>query len=121
MNELSQKLRNIQETLNESDSTLKQVYEKIATSEDADPDDRETARQGYESYLSDYEVAYQRLNTEYKETIAGFSDAYLSMCPYYVGPEIPRPHFLSSKEEVKQLYGLFFLAGLASLFGFTER
>lgn len=121
MNELSEKLRKIKETLNESDSTLKKVYEKIAKSQDADPDDRETARQGYESYLSDYEVAYQRLNTEYKGTIAGFSDAYLSMCPYYVGPEIPRPHFLSSKEEVKQLYGLFFLAGLASLFGFTER
>ena len=121
MDELSQKLRNIRETLRESDSTLKKVYEKIAKSPDADPDDRETARKEYESYLSDYEVAYQRLNTEYKETIARFSDAYLSMCPYYVGPEIPRPHFLSSKEEVKQLYGLFFLAGVASLFGFTER
>ena len=121
MDDLAKRLQNIQTSLRESDSTLRDIYETIATSKDADKDVKDTAQKEYESYLSDYEIMYQRLNNEYKSTIAGLSDAYLSMCPYYVGPEIPRPHFLSSKEEVKQLYGLFFLAGIASLFGFTER
>ena len=121
MDNLAKRLQNIQTSLRESEHTLRNIYETIATSKDADKDVKDTAQKEYESYLSDYEIMYQRLNNEYKSTIAGFSDAYLSMCPYYVGPEIPRPHFLSSKEEVKQLYGLFFLAGIASLFGFTER
>jgi hypothetical protein len=120
MDELSKKLHKIKVDLDSGETSLKNIYQNIYTNPHIDPEARQTARKNYETYLSEHELAYQRLNEEYKQTISQFSKAYLSMCPYYVGPEIPRPHFLSTKNDVTQLYTLFLLAGLSAIFGINS-
>ena len=62
---------------------------------------------------SKYEKIYQQKNREYKQLISNFSQAYLEMSDFYVGPELPREHYLQSKEDVKKLYLMFAFYALA--------
>lgn len=60
-----------------------------------------------------YEKIYQQKNREYKQLISKFSEAYLEMSDFYVGPELPREHYLQSKKDVKTLYLMFAFYALA--------
>ena len=62
---------------------------------------------------SKYEKIYMQQNREYKELISNFSQAYLEMSDFYVGPELPREHYLQSKKDVKTLYLMFAFYALA--------
>ena len=62
---------------------------------------------------SKYEKIYQQKNREYKQLISQFSQAYLEMSDFYVGPELPREHYLQSKKDVQELYLLFAFYALA--------
>ena len=118
MEDLSRKLQKIQSELQESEKSLQGISQKIKDNPMTDADDREVARNELYSYMSKYEAEYQRSNDDYKELISHFSKPYLEMSPFYVGPELPRHTFLSSKEDVCQLYGLFVLLGIATIFGY---
>jgi len=121
MDELNRRLERIQSELKESEKSLQGISQKIKNNPMTDADDKELARNDYYSYLSKYESEYQRSNDDYMELISGFSKEYIEMCPFYVGPELPRHTFLSSKEDVCQLYGLFTLLGLATIFGYKDK
>jgi len=120
MEDLSRKLQKIQSELQESEKSLQSISQKIKDNPMTDADDKELARIELYSYMSKYEAEYQRSNDDYKELISHFSKPYLEMSPFYVGPELPRHTFLSSKEDVCQLYGLFVLLGVATIFGYKE-
>lgn len=62
---------------------------------------------------SKHEKIYQQKNREYKQLISNFSEAYLEMSDFYVGTELPREHYLQSKEDVKTLYLMFAFYALA--------
>ena len=120
MEELSRRLQKVQSELQESEKSLQKISQKIKDNPMTDADDKELARNEFYSHMSKYEADYQRANDDYKELISRYSKPYLQMSPFYVGPELPRHSFLSSKEDVCQLYGLFVLLGLATIFGYKE-
>lgn len=62
---------------------------------------------------SKHEKIYQQKNREYKQLISNFSKAYLELSDFYVGPELPREHYLQSKEDIKTLYMMFAFYALA--------
>ena len=121
MDDLNRRLQKIQSELKQSEKSLQGICKKIKDNPLTDADDKELARNEYYSYLSKYESEYQRSNDDYKELISGFSKEYIEMCPSYVGPELPRHSFLSSKEDVCQLYSLFLLLGVATIFGYKDK
>ena len=121
MDELNRRLQKIQSELKQSEKSLQGICQNIKDNPLTDADDKELARNEYYSYLSKYESEYQRSNDDYKELISGFSKEYIEMCPLYVGPELPRHSFLDSKEDVCQLYSLFLLLGVATIFGYKEK
>ena len=59
---------------------------------------------------SNYEKIYQQKNREYKQLISNFSQAYLEMSDFYVGPELPRGTFLDDKDSINSLYFLFLMS-----------
>jgi hypothetical protein len=71
---------------------------------------REEAKQEFYSQLPNYEKLYQMKNDEYKKLISGFSDAYLEICDFYVGPELPRETFFDSSESLNELYFMFLMS-----------
>jgi hypothetical protein len=121
MEELSRRLQKVQSELQDSDKSLQKISQNIKDNPMTDADDKELARNEFYSYMSKYEADYQRANDDYKELISKFSKPYLQMSDFYVGPELPRHSFLSSKEDVYQLYGLFVLLGIATIFGYTDK
>ena len=64
------------------------------------------------SKLSKYEKLYQQKNNEYKKLISNYSQAYLDISDFYVGPELPRETYLDSKKDIKELFTLFFLGAI---------
>ena len=66
----------------------------------------------YFQNLPKHEKIFQQKNEEYKELISQFSQAYLELCDFYVGPELPRETYLDSKEGVLELFTLFILFAL---------
>ena len=118
MEELSRRLQKVQSELQESEKSLQKISQNIKDNPMTDADDKELARNEFYSYMSKYEADYQRANDDYKELISRYSKPYLEMSPFYVGSELPRHSFLSSKEDVCQLYGLFVLLGVATIFGY---
>lgn len=62
--------------------------------------------------LSKYEKLYQQKNNEYKKLISNYSQAYLDICDFYVGPELPRETYLDSKKDIKGLFTLFILGAI---------
>ena len=47
------------------------------------------------------------LKEDYKKFIQQFSLQYLESSDFYVGPELPREHYLQSKKDVIELYIMF--------------
>ena len=117
LEELSQKLDTVHSSLQDEEVILKDAYKHLSEHPDVHPFEAEEMRAEYQKYLSDYERAYDLANREYQASIEGLSEAYLSLCPYYKGPSLPRPSFISSKQDICDLYGLFLIMGIANLYG----
>ena len=99
LNKLSNKLSN--------DTSLQTITASIKNNNLLDEDDKIKIRQEYYQTLPKYEKIYQKKNDEYKDLIQQFSLAYLELTDFYVGPELPREHYLQSKKDVVELYILF--------------
>ena len=124
---LSDKLYDIQEELKDAEATTKECIKhlKDTTTETtyqglSDADTLSDVSHIYDTYLDSYESLYEAKNDDYQASIRGLSEAYLSLCPFYVGPSLPKTTFLDSKLEMTELYGLFLLMGVASLFGLGQ-
>tara|TARA_B100001093_G_scaffold406426_1_gene394856 strand:- start:1009 stop:1392 length:384 start_codon:yes stop_codon:yes gene_type:complete len=105
LNKLESKLLNISKQL-EKDKSLELLTQKIE-SKNLDQDDKINIRQNYYSTLPKYEKLYQIQNNQYKDLIQQFSIQYLELSDFYVGPELPREHYLQSKKDVIELYKIF--------------
>tara|TARA_B110001469_G_C9626815_1_gene313000 strand:+ start:1364 stop:1783 length:420 start_codon:yes stop_codon:yes gene_type:complete len=121
---LSEKLYVIQGDLKDAEATTKDCIKhlKDTTTETTyqgitDADTLADVSHIYETYLDSYELLYEVKNDEYQSSIRGLSDSYLSLCPFYVGPSLPKTTFIDSKLEMTELYGLFIIMGVASMFG----
>jgi len=113
---LTKRLGNVKDSLKETEGTMKRVSETLKDS-DLPENERLIARDEFFTHLQDYEQAYETANEEYQREISGLSEAYLSLCPLYQGPTLPKTTFLDSSQDIKELYGLFLMAGFFSLFG----
>ena len=109
LDELSEKLSKIQESLKEETSSynsfVKNLYEN-------NPDNIDLKQEYYHT-LDEKEKLYQQKNNEYKELISGFSESYLEMSSFYVGSDLPRYEdqtFLDSKADINTLYFMFLMS-----------
>jgi hypothetical protein len=113
LDRLSEKLKRIQNDLKKETEKCKEFAKKLSEQTFDDPRDEKVAKDNYYDTLDHYEKIYQKKNDEYKELISGFSDAYLEMSSFYVGPELPREHeqtFLDDKESLNTLYFMFMMS-----------
>ena len=117
LDSLDAKLSNIQTELHSQETHLKNMYETFSQDPDIHSFEREHLRAEYQTYLNDYERAYDIANQEYQKSIEGLSESYLSMCPFYKGPSLPKPTFIDSKQDIADLYGLFLIVGIAHMYG----
>lgn len=111
INEISKILNNASETL-QNDESLYHISKNIKDNELIDDYLKTKANEKYYSQFSENERLYQINNDEYKKLISGFSQAYLEICDFYVGKELPRETYLDSKKDVNELFSLFILAAL---------
>jgi len=116
---LTAKLSKIKSSLKETESTMKRVSETLKDSRELPEDEHLIAKDEFFSHLKDYELTYETANDEYQQGIRGLSEAYLSMCPEYQGPNLPKTTFLDTSDGIRELYGLFLMAGVFSLYGST--
>ena len=110
---LNEKLKSIQDSLQSESVKLQGIAKNLYETTFDDPRDEQYSQEQYFSYLDKREQIYQQKNKEYKELISGFSDAYLEICDFYVGPELPREHeqtLLDSKEDINTLYFMFMMS-----------
>ena len=114
---LNTKLKHIQDSLDAQETTLKDLHKDLSENQNLHSFEKEELRRDYQTFLDDYEYAYDVANQQYKESIEGLSEAYLSMCPFYKGPNLPKQTFLDSKADVADLYALFMIMGLAHMYG----
>ena len=106
IDKLSLRLNKIQNIL-ENDNAVQSIAEKIKDNHSLDPDDKIKIKKEYYQTLPKYELIYQKKNDDYKELISQFSKAYLELCEFYVGPELPRETYLDSKKNMMELIILF--------------
>ena len=105
---ITKTLKNIDKEKDKLNEELKQTITNIC--------DKDITQQTKEIKYSMYdgkEREYQIQNDKYKELISGFSDAYLSMSDFYVGPELHRETYLDSKKDVCELFTLFIIAAIS--------
>ena len=114
---LSHKLSSLQSELSEQEDVLKDMYQNLSENQGLHPFEKEEMRQEYQTYLNDYERAYDIANREYQSSIDGLSESYLSLCPFYKGTSLPKSSFLESPKDVADLYGLFLILGIAHMYG----
>lgn len=110
---LNNKLKNIQDSLQEESQKSLEFAKKLNDLYFDDQIQEGVAKEYYYSQLDEREKIYQKKNDEYKKLISGFSKAYLELCEWYVGPELPRDHestFLDSKDDINSLYFLFVMS-----------
>jgi len=112
LNNLESLLKKINLDLN-NDNSIKKIAENIKDNENSDLVTKIKARQECYSHLPEHEKLYQQKNNEYKELISKFSQSYLELSDFYVGPELPREHYLQSKKDVQELYLMFAFYALA--------
>ena len=117
---LNTKLKGIQDSLDAQETTLKDLHKDLSENQNLHSFEKEELRRDYQTFLDDYEYAYDVANQQYKESIEGLSEAYLSMCPFYKGPNLPKQTFLDSKADVADLYALFLIMGLAHMYGISS-
>ena len=102
-------IKELSEKLNKIDNSLKNdtIYESLFKNlKDYDPEIKNT----YYNSLNPSERDYQKRNDEYKQLVSQFSQAYLDLCEWYVGPELPRETFLDDKNNINSLYFLFIMS-----------
>ena len=115
LRELDKKLSQIQSELDIQETTLRNLQNTI--SGDNHPFEDELRKQEYQTHLRDYRESYDTLNQDYQESIEGLSESYLSMCPFYKGPSLPKPTYIDSKQDIADLYGLFLILGISQIYG----
>ena len=111
--ELDEKLKSIQDSLKEESEKNLEFAERLKNIDFDDEIQESEAKEYYYSQLDEREKIYQKKNDEYKRLISGFSLAYLELCEWYVGSELPRYHestFLDTKEDINSLYFLFVMS-----------
>ena len=109
---LKNKLESISDESKTCDKTFKETVENISSQDES----KESYDILYDTMSKD-EKEYHQMNEKYKEYISRFSDAYIQMSEFYVGPELPydvyKKHFkkedtyLDSKKGVNEMYALF--------------
>ena len=111
--ELENKLNNIDKNLknSEEDKIINNI-KKNENFNNLNIDQKNQINNEYYKKFSYHEKLYQQQNEEYKKLISQFSNAYLEICDFYVGPELPRKTFLDSKKDMKELFSLFILGAL---------
>jgi hypothetical protein len=97
IHKITLQLNKIQQTL-ERDKTIQEIAENLKENQSLDLDDKINVKN---------ELLYQENNDEYKELISQFSKAYLELCEFYVGPELPGETYLDSKKNMMELILLF--------------
>jgi hypothetical protein len=102
INKLSEKLDTIDDSL-KNDKSYETLLKYL---KDYDP----RVKNEYYNSLDYFERDYQKRNDEYKELISQFSQAYIDLCEWYVGPELPRETFLDDKDSINSLYFLFLMS-----------
>jgi len=102
INKLSEKLEKIDDSL-KNDKSYETLLKYL---KDYDP----RVKNEYYNSLDSFERDYQKRNDEYKELVKGFSQAYLDLCEWYVGPELQRETFLDDKDSINSLYFLFLMS-----------
>jgi len=101
INKLSEKLKEIDDSLKNDN-----IYETLVKNlKDYNPEIKNT----YYNSLNPSERDYQKKNDEYKQLVSQFSQAYLDLCEWYVGPELQRETFLDDKNSINSLYFLFIM------------
>jgi len=111
LNDLENKLNFLKKEIKE-DLSIEQISKNIL-SNNVDIETEIEAENIYYSELPLHEKIYQQKNKEYKKLISNFSQAYLELSDFYVGPSLPREHYLQSKKDVGELYLLFAFYALA--------
>ena len=102
INKLSEKLDTIDDSL-KNDKSYETLLKYL---KDYDP----RVKNEYYNSLDSFERDYQKRNDEYKELVSRFSQAYLDLCEWYVGPELQRETFLDDKDSINSLYFLFLMS-----------
>jgi len=110
LDDLEKKLNSFSDELKKD--PIKEITENLLK-HDLDLKDKINIENIHYSTDSKYEKIYQQKNREYKQLISQFSQAYLEISDFYVGTELPREHYLQSKEDVKTLYLMFAFYALA--------
>ena len=108
IDELFEKMNTIDTKLKHENRELIQITKNIANLTD-DPN----IKNEYYSLLPEHEKIYQKKNDEYKKLISQFSKAYLEICDFYVGDNLPRETYLDSKKDIFELFSLFILAAIS--------
>ena len=102
INKLSEKLNKIDDSL-KTDKSYETLLKGL---KDFDP----RVKNEYYNSLNPSERDYQKRNDEYKQLVSQFSQAYLDLCEWYVGPELQRETFLDDKDSINSLYFLFIMS-----------
>tara|TARA_B110000971_G_C19939868_1_gene468230 strand:- start:339 stop:686 length:348 start_codon:yes stop_codon:yes gene_type:complete len=106
---LSDKINKIQDSLKEETLSYNILVQNLYEN---NPDNIDL-KQEYLATVDEREKIYQVKNDEYKALISGFSEAYLEMSSFYVGPELPREHiksFFDTKQDMNTLYFMFIMS-----------
>ena len=113
IDQLHNKLNKIKESLNNDDTNIiihniknKKLFKNL------DNEEIFQINSQYYENLPKHEQIYQKKNEKYKNLILQFSQAYLDLSDFYVGPELPRKTFLDSKKDINELFSLFILGAL---------
>ena len=107
---LDKKLTKIQEELHKETELLKNSLKQYSDYEFTDSRDEYLIKEHYYSMIDIPEAEYQKANHKYKKLISNYSQAYLDICDFYVGPELPRQTLLDSKEDINLLYFMFVMS-----------
>ena len=109
---LQNKLDSVSDESKICDKTFKETIENISLQDES----KESYDVLYDTMSKD-EKEYHQINEKYKEYISRFSDAYIQMSEFYVGPELPydvyKKHFkkeqtyLESKKGIEEMYAIF--------------
>tara|TARA_B100000767_G_C19377280_1_gene374427 strand:- start:205 stop:540 length:336 start_codon:yes stop_codon:yes gene_type:complete len=103
-------LDKLSEKLNKIDYSLKNdnSYETLLKKLKEEPE----IKQEYYNSLDPLDRDYQKKNDDYKKLISGFSQSYLELCEWYVGPELPinDETFLDNKDSINILYFMFLMS-----------
>jgi len=110
LDHIEDKLNNIKKELTNESYKLNQITKNLSNQQFDNPIDKINIKNHYYSTLDFNECLYQQKNDEYKNLISNYSQAYLDICDFYVGPELSRETFLDSKHDINLLYFMFVMS-----------